>query len=84
MDTTKDRETGRPDMPTHTRRAPPGQDRRRAAWIIVAVVAAAVLIGGVMGVFTADENPYLPESRAVTGAQAPAIPVPSAPGDRAN
>lgn len=51
MDTTKDRETGRPDLPSHTRRTPPGQDRRRAAWIILAIVAAAVVIGMAMGAF---------------------------------
>lgn len=78
MDTTKDRYTGRPDLPQHTRRATPGQDRRRAAWIILAVVAAALALGAVLTFTGSDTDPYLPESRAATGAEAPAIPVPPA------
>lgn len=51
MDTTKDKETGRPDLPAHTRRAPPGQDRRRGAWIIIAVVVVAVVVSAVTSFF---------------------------------
>ena len=50
MDTTKDKETGRPDLPAHTRRTPAGQDRRRGAWIIIAVVVMAVVLSAVSGV----------------------------------
>jgi len=78
MDTTKDRYTGRPDLPQHTRRATPGQDRRRAAWIILAVVAAALALGAVLTFTGSDTDPYLPESRTATGAETPAIPVPPA------
>ncbi|MDR6213553.1 hypothetical protein [Paracidovorax wautersii] len=78
MDTTTDRNTGRPDLPQHTRRAPPGQDRRRAAWIILAVVAAALALGAILTFTGSDEDPYLPEARTATGAEAPAIPVPPA------
>ncbi|RYF22093.1 MAG: hypothetical protein EOO33_16015 [Comamonadaceae bacterium] len=78
MDTATDRNTGRPDLPQHTRRAPAGQDRRRAAWIILAVVAAALALGAVLAFTGPDEDPYLPEARSATGANAPAIAVPPA------
>jgi flagellar basal body-associated protein FliL len=78
MDTTTDRNTGRPDLPQHTRRAPPGQDRRRAAWIILAVVAAALALGAVLAFTGAGDDPSLPDARAATAANAPAMAVPPA------
>lgn len=76
MDTTKDRYTGRPDLPQNTRRVSPTQDRRRAVWIILAVVATALVAGVLMSTMGSGADPYLPESRNATGANAPAIPVP--------
>jgi len=78
MDTTKDRETGRPDLPSHTRRTPPGQDRRRAAWIILAIIAAAVVIGMAMGAFQSGTETV--QGRAAGSASAPTTAVASPAG----
>lgn len=64
------------DPPIHPRKVPASLDRRRAGWIIVAAVVISLLIGGLARLLTPDADPYLPESRTATGAEAPAIPVP--------
>lgn len=78
MDTTKSRNTGIPDYPENTPMNPPGKDRKRAVIIILAVVLAALLVSVIMSMVGPTEDPYLPESRNATGANAPAIPVPPA------
>lgn len=78
MDTTKVRNTGLPDYPENTLMNPPATDRRRAVWVLLAAVAAAIVLGVVLSLSGPSEDPYLPESRNATGAQAPAVAVPPA------
>lgn len=78
MDTTKVRNTGLPDYPENTPMNAPATDRRRAVFVLLAVVAAAIMLGVVLSLSGPSEDPYLPESRSATGAQAPAMPVPPA------
>lgn len=71
MDTTKDDYSGVPDIPQNTPPITAEQDRRRAFWILLAVVIAALVIGGLIGLFTSSEDASLQQS-STAGAQVPA------------
>ncbi|WP_312758349.1 hypothetical protein [Pulveribacter sp.] len=66
------------DPPIHPRKVPAIVDLRRAVGIIAVVLALVLLVAGLGRLFASSDDPYLPESRNATGANAPAIPVPPA------
>lgn len=66
------------DPPIHPRQVPAIVDLRRAVGVIAVVLALVLLVAGLGRLFASGEDPYLPESRTATGAEAPAIPVPPA------
>lgn len=66
------------DPPIHPRRVPAIVDLRRAVGIIAVVLALVLLVAGLGRLVASSDDPYLPESRTATGANAPAIPVPPA------
>ncbi|WP_313073478.1 hypothetical protein [Melaminivora sp.] len=68
----------RSDPPIHPRKVPASVDMRRAIWIIAAAIVISLVVAGLGRLFASSEDPYLPESRTATGAEAPAIPVPPA------
>ncbi len=66
------------DPPVPPRRVPAIVDLRRAVGVIAVVLALVLVVAGLGRLFAAGDDPYLPESRTATGAEAPAIPVPPA------
>ncbi|WP_312307064.1 hypothetical protein [Pulveribacter sp.] len=66
------------DPPIHPRKVLAIVDLRRAVGIIAVVLALVLLVAGLGRLFASSDDPYLPESRNATGANAPAIPVPPA------
>jgi len=70
----------KPDDPAtiQPRKVPAVVDMRRAIWIIIVAIAVSLVVAGLVRLLAPTQDPYLPESRSATGAEAPAIPVPPA------
>ena len=68
----------RTDPSIHPGKVPAIVDMRRAVGVVAVVLALVLLVAGLGRLFASGEDPYLPESRTATGANAPAIPVPPA------